>query len=127
LLGIGEPGRGRVGALTAIVRIPLTFAFVTVGWLFFRLTHLGDVGLLFSEFVQPWRQVDITNTGRADVTLLCVLSAVVVAFHLPLRPLRSYPPVNELVVSVRPYVLGVLVAVILMASGSQHAFIYFQF
>jgi alginate O-acetyltransferase complex protein AlgI len=127
LLGIGEPSRD----LLAFLRIPITFLLVTVGWLSFRLVNLGDVGLLTREFAAPWRGVDSTLTGMAAVTTIYALAAVVAIFHVPISGLRVLPPLSDaidaLTVRIRPYVLGFLLAVILMASGSRHAFIYFQF
>ena len=83
--------------------------------------------LLAQEFEHPWRPLSATSSGRASVPIIYMLAAVVVLFHLPLRGLRDYGPVKTLVSTTRPYVLGFLCAVILMASGSRHAFIYFQF
>lgn len=131
LFGVGEPGHGPIGVLMAVVRIPLTFALVTVGWLFFRLTYLSDIGLLYDAFASPWVDVSVTNTGMADVTTIYALSAVIVLFHFPVHYLRSFARIDTLldsaILRVRPYTLGLLLAVILMASGSRHAFIYFQF
>jgi alginate O-acetyltransferase complex protein AlgI len=127
LLGVGEPTFGLRTVLIGPIRIALTFCLVTFGWLLFRLEHLGDVVLLAQAFTRPWQAVDSTTTGNASVTTIYALSAIVIPFHLPLRPLRSYDMVDALIEWSRPFVLGSLVAVILMASGSSHAFIYFQF
>jgi alginate O-acetyltransferase complex protein AlgI len=127
LLGIGEPGRGNIGLLTALIRIPTTFVLVTIGWLFFRLTHLSDVTLLVDEFMKPPRHLGSTVTGEADTVCIYLLSAVVLLLHFPvdLMPLRDR--LYAFASTARPYALGVLIAVILMASGGRHAFIYFQF
>ena len=126
-LGIGEPGRN----LLALVRIPIVFVLVTVGWLFFRLTHLSDIGLLIAEFGKPWRSYHGTTAGIANVTTIGVLVAIVAAFHIPVSRLHASPRIGMALRAVtsylRPYALGFLLAVILMASGSRHAFIYFQF
>jgi alginate O-acetyltransferase complex protein AlgI len=126
-LGLGEPGRN----LLAVIRIPVTFVLVTVGWLFFRLTHLSDIGVLIQEFGKPWRDVYSTSTGTANVTSIFVLVALVAMFHLPTAWLHAFPRLSTAIKAVtfqlRPYALGFLLAVILMASGSRHAFIYFQF
>jgi alginate O-acetyltransferase complex protein AlgI len=126
--GIGEPGRGPSGALLALVRIPITFALVTIGWLFFRLTHLSDVGLLLHQFTDaPWIYARSTPTGFSNITTICVLAAVVVLFHIPAAPFREYARWRAFAAEAKPYALGVLIAAILMASGSRYAFIYFQF
>ena len=126
-LGIGEPGRN----VLAPLRIAITFVLVTFGWLFFRLTHVSDIGLLAREFAAPWRIINSVPTGNADATTLAVLIAVVALFHLPGSWLRALPRFGTalpvLGPSLRPYALGFLLAVILMASGSRNAFIYFQF
>jgi alginate O-acetyltransferase complex protein AlgI len=127
LLGIGEPGRGLIGMSLVLVRVPLTFVLVTIGWLFFRLTHLGDIILLFDEFRKPLRAVFSTTSGQADTLCIYLLSAIVLLFHLPVTFVPFRDRVDALTSAARPYTLGVLIAVILMASGGRHAFIYFQF
>jgi alginate O-acetyltransferase complex protein AlgI len=127
LLGIGEPGRGLIGMLLVLVRVPLTFVLVTIGWLFFRLTHLGDIILLFDEFRKPLRAVFSTTSGQADTLCIYLLSAIVLLFHLPVALVPFRDRVDAFASAARPYTLGVLIAVILMASGGRHAFIYFQF
>jgi alginate O-acetyltransferase complex protein AlgI len=126
-LGIGEPSYGPWAVLLVPLRIALTFVLVTFGWLLFRLTHLGDVILLMQEFAQPWRNPQSVPDGGSLSTIIYSLSAIVLLFHLPLRPLRSSETVSVMIEWTRPFVLGSLCAVILMASGSRHAFIYFQF
>ena len=177
LLGVGEPSRG----VTAFVRMGLTFALVTFGWLFFRLASLSDVALLISQFAQPWRPIKTAYLSVPNVLMICSLTMLVALFHLPprydgsydrwdalrtglrpyvyacmfgalllnggtrnpvlqlmigavfvlflipLRKLGSYQRWDSQVSAWRPYALGFLFAAILMASGSRHAFIYFQF
>jgi alginate O-acetyltransferase complex protein AlgI len=128
MLGIGEPARGRSGVVIALFRIPVTFALVTMGWLLFRLTHLSDVGLLIHQLTgAPWLYVRSTPTGLSNVTTICVLSLVVALFHIPAEPFRAHAGWRAFAREARPYGLGLLVAAILMASGSRYAFIYFQF
>jgi hypothetical protein len=106
--------------------VALTFFLVTVGWLFFRLSSLSDVGLLLHEFSLPWRAVDTTLTGRPDAVTIYALSAAVLLFHLPIPSIGiSFWARRSKIIW--PMTLGFLVAVVLMASGSRHAFIYFQF
>ena len=121
-LGIGEPSPGPI----AVARVMLTFFLVTVGWLFFRLNSLNDVGLLLHEFSLPWRPLDATRTGHTDAVTIYVLCAAVLLFHLPISSIGiSYWAKRSKILW--PMFLGFLVAVVLMASGSRHAFIYFQF
>lgn len=122
-LGIGEPSHGLLGVL----RIMITFSLVTFGWLLFRLTHLNDIGFLIDALLAPNLQMVDTITGKADVVSIYVLTLVVVLFHFPNNFVRKYGPSAAIIESTRPYALGLLSAVILMASGSRHAFIYFQF
>ena len=126
-LGVGEVSRGWGAMLLAPIRIMLTFCLVTFGWLLFRLNHLGDVVLLAQQFILPWRGVNETASGNAVVETIYTLAAIVALFHLPREPLRSVVWVDAFIGRTRPYVLGSLCAVILMAAGSSHAFIYFQF
>jgi alginate O-acetyltransferase complex protein AlgI len=127
-LGLGEPS---TNPLLAMLRVPIIFVLVTFGWLFFRLTNLGDIVLLYDEFAKPWRDVESTGFGNANVTTIYLLSAVVLLFHIPLDYLRSQSwfaaVYKSAAIPLRPYALGFLLAAIFMASGSRHAFIYFQF
>lgn len=123
LLGIGENSRG----LIAVLRIVITFSLVTFGWLLFRLTNLSDIGLLVETLSAPNLHIDATITGRANVIVMYTLSAVVLLYHIPRDFIRAYGPSSATIEVARPYTLGILAAIILMASGSRHAFIYFQF
>jgi alginate O-acetyltransferase complex protein AlgI len=122
LLGLNESSRG----LVAPFRILVTFSFVTFGWLLFRLTHLDDLRLLFNALTAPYLHIDATMSGKANVVTIYLLAAIVVLFHLPKTFVRERLG-SALIEARRPYALGFLCAVILMASGSRHAFIYFQF
>ncbi len=123
LLGIGEPASGVLVPL----RILITFSLVTFGWLLFRLTHLSDIGLLFDALSTPYRHIDSTMTGRANLMGIYALAAIVALFHIPKHFVKERVLSAGTMQMTKPYALGFLSAVILMASGSRHAFIYFQF
>jgi alginate O-acetyltransferase complex protein AlgI len=123
LLGIAEPSRGPI----AVLRILTTFSFVTFGWLLFRLTHLSDIGVLVEALLSPARGLAVIDHGRADVVTIYLLTSIVVLFHVPRDFVRTHWLSPAIIQTTRPYALGLLSAVILMASGSSHAFIYFQF
>ena len=122
LFGLGEASSG----LVAVFRIVITFSLVTSGWLFFRLSSLEDLVLLLEQFGMEWRPLDAYLMAKADVATIYALSAAVVFFHFP----SQYAGIFKwrgLSQAIEPYALGLLVAAIFMASGSRHAFIYFQF
>jgi alginate O-acetyltransferase complex protein AlgI len=123
LLGIGQPSRGPL----VVLRIVVTFLLVTFGWLLFRLTHLSDILLLVDALLASKLQMGDTITGKADVVSIYVLASIVVLFHIPRDFVRTRFLSDTIIQAARPYALGLLAAVILMASGSRHAFIYFQF
>jgi alginate O-acetyltransferase complex protein AlgI len=123
LLGIAETSRGPI----TVLRVLMTFSLVTFGWLLFRLTDLSDAGLLIDALLSPYRGLDGTRGGRADVVTICLLTSIVVLFHIPRDFVRTRGPSIATIQRTKPYVLGLLCAVILMASGSRYAFIYFQF
>jgi len=123
LLGLEERSRGPV----AVIRIAFTFSLVTFGWLLFRMNSLNDVGLLISALFGPDVPLARRQSGMSEVVSIWLLTSIVVLFHIPTDRLRADARLSSLGRMVKPYFLGVLVAVTLMASGSRYAFIYFQF
>jgi alginate O-acetyltransferase complex protein AlgI len=123
LLGIEERSRGLVG----LFRMALTFSLVTFGWMLFRLNSLSDVWLLFSTLFSSEMQLHHRQSGLAEVVSIWLLTSIVVLAHIPTDRLKANATLAGFYSKVRPYYLGFLVAVILMASGSKYAFIYFQF
>ncbi|MGE3303700.1 MAG: MBOAT family protein [Hyphomonadaceae bacterium] len=124
-LRIGEPSAK--AWYLAPFRVLCTFTIVTIGWMFFRLNSVGDFLHLMNEFSEPMRALATRPSGKAELVNIYVLSAVVLLFHVP----KSWFSWNETAVrfgrALNPYYVGALAAATLMASGNQHAFIYFQF
>jgi alginate O-acetyltransferase complex protein AlgI len=97
------------------VRIIAVFAFVTLGWLLFKLPDFGDA--------LQYLQAIASNTQLRPSSLrLLVISAYVapiVIYHLL--------PSSRLPERGRQAIEGLLLGAIILNSGSSHAFIYFQF
>jgi len=108
-------------------RIFITFLLVTFGWLLFRLNNFGDLLLLFNALTGPSINIQANRTALPHTVTILLLSTVILLFHIP----RNLISINENIVSklkiYEPYYIGGLFAIVLMASGNQHAFIYFQF
>lgn len=106
---------GGRGPAMRFVRIIVVFAFVTLGWLLFKLPDFGDV--------LQYLQAIASNTQLRPSSLrLLVISAYVapiVIYHLL--------PSSRLPERGRQAIEGLLLGAIILNSGSSHAFIYFQF
>jgi alginate O-acetyltransferase complex protein AlgI len=122
-LGFSEPS----SSWLAPVRILITFVLVTVGWLFFRLGNVTDVGYLLWQLVEPARPLTSRPSGLSEVVCMAVLCGVVICFHIPRRWFSSRLGGLKSLSVFEPYAFGLLAAITLMAAGSRHAFIYFQF
>lgn len=99
-----------------LLRVFAVFAFVTLGWLLFKLPDFGEAVQYVSAM--------FTNTDIRPSLLRCLVivaySLPVVAYHLlPTSRFRS--PEHQMAVE------GLLLGAIILNSGSSSAFIYFQF
>lgn len=112
------------------IRVLLVFAFVSVGWVLFKLPNfehaLGFMATLAGNI-----------SGRPNLSLIVpvlIFSTPVMLYHLPHFPPLQQPIANLLTgrsVVVRQYaqdlLIGVMLILIVLNSGSSQAFIYFQF
>ena len=122
----GYVPRGRPSPLRwrDVPGVLVTFATVTLLWVFFRADSLGDaLGYLGAMFTSPWGAVD------PDAAVIILVSAVfVLLLDLAQRltvedvPLLKWPAVA------RGATAGVLfVAIVMWTGGTAQPFIYFQF
>lgn len=109
------------------LRSVTVFAFVSVGWLLFKLPNFNEA----IDFLRSLRNVGIPPRWSYVVPVL-IFSLPVILYHLPHFPtfqnrnerLKTHsPPANLL----KKFALGVMLALILLNSGSANEFIYFQF
>jgi alginate O-acetyltransferase complex protein AlgI len=103
------------------LRMTAVFVFVTLGWLLFKLTTLGHVRAYFTTIADHWSM-------PSDPVLVCsvaIYSAPVVLYHL--WHLVSPRVPQTVTARLRPAVLGAMLVGVLLNSGTQARFIYFQF
>ena len=102
------------------VRVSLVFAFVSIGWVFFRADSLGMAGRVLHQFlnVHGITQADWTHFGAVIGILICLLASE--AVFLKKRVLSAHPLLQGLVA-------GILVALIYFASANEVEFIYWRF
>jgi alginate O-acetyltransferase complex protein AlgI len=103
----------------SFIRMSLVFAFVTIGWLFFKLPNFTHV----IEFVKTCS----TNLFAPDdinlITYTLVYSAPVILYHA-LSQLPVAEPVRQ---RARAWLYATCLFFLLLNSGSPGTFIYFQF
>ncbi len=103
----------------SFVRMLLTFAFVTFGWLLFKLPNFAHV----IEFLKAC----VTNLWLPDdaqlLAYIAVYSLPVIAYHL----FNRIEVTERVRLRVRTAAYGVCLFFLLLNSGSPGAFIYFQF
>jgi len=123
LLGFNRESKGWLSYL----RILNTFLLVTFGWLLFRLENFGDLLLLKNALLAPYKNILETKTGLPHSYLILFFSLIVVIFNISWSKIKLSPSTLITLKKSEPYLLGALFAIVLIASGNQHAFIYFQF
>jgi alginate O-acetyltransferase complex protein AlgI len=101
-----------------ILRMAIVFLFVSFAWLLFRLPDFHQVALYVTSVAKNWR---IWPSAEAILPIV-IYSLPVVAYHAgqfgfsaALRP------------AVRNGLLSIMLAMIVLNSGTSGAFIYFQF
>jgi alginate O-acetyltransferase complex protein AlgI len=118
----------RPGLLLSAAQMLGVFLFVTLGWLFFKLTDFGYA----LDFLRVVAQCRIApNPGQ--IIAVALFSFPVIVYHLhylcstgeegdwPALLVKQFWPVME------PAALGLMLTLLVVDSGSSHAFIYFQF
>ncbi len=110
------------------VQWALTFLFVSVGWIFFKLTDCGEVFRYLSMIFQNTSYI----TDYAKVVMIASYSLPVIVYHI--LYLYIYQGNNNLVREAifekslaRLILLGIMVFLIVFNSGSGRPFVYFQF
>ncbi len=112
--GASEGAAGR--PLLRAFRIAGVFAFVTLGWLLFKLPDFGDVIQYLAAMA--------ANTDIRPSLLRCL---VIVAYAVPVFAYHLLPSRRFGTVERQMAMEGLLLGAIILNSGSSNAFIYFQF
>jgi alginate O-acetyltransferase complex protein AlgI len=97
------------------------FLFVSLGWLLFKLTKLDHVWAYFDTIARHW---DMSNDPYF-LAQVGIYTAPVALYHI--WHLGGHQLPRSVVRILRPLALGVMLTGILLNSGSQGRFIYFQF
>lgn len=103
------------------LRIALVFLFVTLGWVLFKLSRLDHVQEYFSAMIRNWPM----NNDRPFLLQILIYSMPVVLYHVWHLAGNRVP--SALVIRLRPVALGAMLVALLLNSGTQGRFIYFQF
>ncbi len=106
------------------LRILFVFAYVTFGWLLFKLDSFTDVLHYLGRLLQF--PADPGNSGLVDANTMLMLSGVVLAYQLATEFLPRRLPAGWRH-AVKPVLLAAMLVLILFGSGDKNAFIYFQF
>jgi alginate O-acetyltransferase complex protein AlgI len=92
--------------------------FVSLAWLLFRLPDFSQVRIYIAALFSNWRSLQ----GGETMLTLVLFSLPVVIYHLV-----HLVPVGTFGTATRNWILGALLAMIILNKGTAGAFIYFQF
>ncbi|UXP32934.1 MBOAT family protein [Reichenbachiella agarivorans] len=111
---------------TPVIRIPLTFLIVNIGWMIFRANHISDVGLIFNQIAfhrEDTEQIiaDLTAINFSKLNLLITIYAIGILLIKDLfdSKIKSWRAVF--------FYLVVCFSIICFGMNESQAFIYFQF
>ena len=121
------------------VRRTVTFMLVSFAWMIFRANSLSDLWVLISTLFGGWSAVSIKSSldalGLSVINILTILFSIIVLKQLDLQ-INTKPDLDNSEAELNPARSAVYVVVtwtvavawlILLTSGEQSAFIYFQF
>lgn len=126
--------RWHVRELPQPVRIVLTFLIVTIGWIFFRVSEVRDLQIVFARLALFDREVAY---GSINAVFFQMSSVVALAFALSAiaidnwkdisRVLYEEPRSRSHMVSELAVVNWIVIAFILFGDQGSNAFVYFAF
>ena len=124
--------RKRIGlasrpALEAVVQTAITFALISIGWVFFRAASIGDAMTLLSR-VADWSAVDPVGLSQRELLLASALVAFLafVEFLQPTEDIRQWVTASPAWVR-WPVYYAVLAVTLALGVFTRSQFIYFQF
>ncbi len=112
---------GRLGEVSAGLRLLGVFGFVTLGWLLFKLTDIRHVAEFTRCLAGNWR-LGLGNQ-KALLMNVALFSAPVLAYHAS----AAWMPLGSWLRRHEGLACGGLLAAIALSSGLPGAFLYFQF
>lgn len=119
-------GPGALHLLLDALRALAVFSFVTFGWLLFKLPNFSEALDYIAAMARNWR----VAPSMGQIVPIALFSLPAVAYHLLHFPLwrpaedRQAPSRRALIFD---WATGLMLALILVNSGTSKAFIYFQF
>ncbi len=102
------------------MRMAMVFAFVSASWLLFKLPDIHHVGGYLVSLANNWS----IPSNKLNLAVMAMLSLPVIGYHAWHLLAEHRPAMLE---RLRPALLGVMFAAVVLNSGSADAFIYFQF
>jgi len=112
------------------IRVLAVFSFVSVGWVLFKLPDFQQALGFFAMLARDIR----SRPNLSLIVPVLIFSAPVILYHLPHFPPLQKPIANLLngrTLAIRniaqDVMLGIMLTLIFLNSGSSQAFIYFQF
>jgi alginate O-acetyltransferase complex protein AlgI len=122
------PSLGRLGRILApplyLVRMLLIFAYVTFGWLLFKLDSFTDVlHYIARMFAFTWEG---SYSGIIDSKVMLELAALALLYQVATE-LSARTAFSRVARPIKTFVLAAMTVFILFGGGDRNAFIYFQF
>jgi len=107
----------------SILQMTWVFAFVTFGWLFFKLNNFADV-VAYLSAIGANTQLDHNKIVLFNIA---VFSLPVVLYHLAYLAIGQSRVFQGCFRSVEPYLYALLLVAVLTNGGIPGEFVYFQF
>jgi alginate O-acetyltransferase complex protein AlgI len=130
-LGVGEgPGAG-VSRVLRLLRWAVCLYLVLLGWIFFRVTDVGDLAYCLRKFVVFDGSLALADLGLGAVNpflvgLVAIVFGAAHLFSFHVGGLAAWLDGRGRATQALTYVAGVVVLTLLWPAG-ETAFIYFQF
>jgi alginate O-acetyltransferase complex protein AlgI len=112
------------GRAVRLLSALFVFAYVTFGWLLFKLDSFGTVVAYLERMAQGVPAEGVVE--RTDTEVMLIVAALALVYQIASEWLRDRPASGWLA-ELRPLALGAMLVFILFGQGEENAFIYFQF
>lgn len=130
-------GKKRADKTTAIIiRTFVVFAFCNVAWIFFRANSIGDIGYIFSHFLDGignplmYFKLGFTDMGVGKERLLILMLMVGILFIYDYFSLKT-DVINKISEMRKPvryiYYFAIITVILCFRAAGEAAFVYFQF
>ncbi len=119
-------GSGLLNLIRDLARALVVFTFVTFGWLLFKLPEFGQAMDYLATMAHNWRVAPSINQV-VPVVLFSLPVVVYHALHFPLWRPDEAAQISRGRRLAFDGAVGIMLAMIVLNSGTSKAFIYFQF